>query len=363
MRLVALYLLIAVAAVVGSVGAQSVAGSDSSPPQLADFSFSPSTIDTSSGPATVTVTMDLTDDLSGVCVSSCADNGSPTQVRFQHQGSGQLRDAIPFALTSGTLTNGTFEADVVFPQSAATGSWTVSSVLLKDQVGNWVFLYTADLNSAGFPTKLTNMPLLSTPTPLHTPTSTSTPTAQTSTTATRTPTAHASQTPSFTPTNTSTGTPSATSTPATAAPSFTPTSSATPTPMPATAVPSSTPTSSATPTGPATVSPTPTATHIGQIIGDSNCDGQATAVDALLILQFAARLLSLLSCEQGADVNDDGLVNSVDAALVLQHAAGLISFSQATESSASLRARSAISCRVCSCCTASRTSTTRAARR
>jgi len=49
------------------------------------------------------------------------------------------------------------------------------------------------------------------------------------------------------------------------------------------------------------------------------------SLDALLILQFDARLLPSLLNAPSADVNHDGHVNSIDAARILQLEAGLLS--------------------------------------
>jgi len=62
-----------------------------------------------------------------------------------------------------------------------------------------------------------------------------------------------------------------------------------------------------------------------QNLGDVNCDGQSNSIDAALVLQKTAGLVSSLACEEAGDVNDDGLLNAVDAALILQKDAGLIS--------------------------------------
>jgi hypothetical protein len=59
-------------------------------------------------------------------------------------------------------------------------------------------------------------------------------------------------------------------------------------------------------------------------IGDVDCDGNVNAIDAALVLQLTAGLISSLVCEMNADVNEDGAVNAVDAALILQFDAGLI---------------------------------------
>ncbi len=58
--------------------------------------------------------------------------------------------------------------------------------------------------------------------------------------------------------------------------------------------------------------------------GDANCDGSVDAVDAALVLQFSAGLLSSVPCAAGADVSGDGDITSVDAALILQFTAGLL---------------------------------------
>jgi hypothetical protein len=58
--------------------------------------------------------------------------------------------------------------------------------------------------------------------------------------------------------------------------------------------------------------------------GDVNDDGDVNSVDAALILQLNAELISSLRNEPSGDVNDDGDVNSVDAALILQFEAGMI---------------------------------------
>ena len=80
-----------------------------------------------------------------------------------------------------------------------------------------------------------------------------------------------------------------------------------------------------TPTATPTPTPTPTRPH-----GDVNKDGLVDSIDATLLLQWTAGLLSphpgpgpqfLLA---SADVNEDSRVDAIDAALILQFGAGIL---------------------------------------
>ena len=69
-------------------------------------------------------------------------------------------------------------------------------------------------------------------------------------------------------------------------------------------------------------------------LGDANCDGEVDSRDAVIILQFFARLAPSLLCEYVADANGNGTIGSIDAALILQLDAGLINVLPATASEA-----------------------------
>ena len=84
------------------------------------------------------------------------------------------------------------------------------------------------------------------------------------------------------------------------------------------APPTTTPTTTATPTA----TPMPTLTPTPQVVGDVDCSGEVTSIDAALVLQFVAGLLGALPCQDAADVNESGDINSIDAALILQLTAG-----------------------------------------
>jgi hypothetical protein len=60
-------------------------------------------------------------------------------------------------------------------------------------------------------------------------------------------------------------------------------------------------------------------------LGDANCNGQVSMVDAMLIAQSVVGLIeSSEICETAADVNCNGAVTMVDAMLVAQYVVGLI---------------------------------------
>jgi len=61
-----------------------------------------------------------------------------------------------------------------------------------------------------------------------------------------------------------------------------------------------------------------------ELTGDANCDGVVNSIDALIVLQYVARLRNTVPCPDLADYNNDGRITSIDAALILQDDAGLI---------------------------------------
>lgn len=87
-----------------------------------------------------------------------------------------------------------------------------------------------------------------------------------------------------------------------------------------TSTPTATPT--ATASGTATAAPTATPPNAG--LGDVNCDGNVNSIDAALVLQLTAGLITAVRCYGNTDVNADGTLNAIDAALILQFEAGLL---------------------------------------
>ena len=124
---------------------------DTTPPQLAGFSFTPTSVDTSSGSATITVTAHVTDDLSGNVGSGFSS--SPSQVIFKGPNSQQV-----FAIfsdgqrISGDAVDGVYQYQMTVPEFSAQGTWTVQTFLLVDNAGNNQALTATQLANAGFPT-------------------------------------------------------------------------------------------------------------------------------------------------------------------------------------------------------------------
>ena len=57
-------------------------------------------------------------------------------------------------------------------------------------------------------------------------------------------------------------------------------------------------------------------------LGDVDCDGEITSLDANIVLQLAAGLIQSLPCQEVADFNHDGSIDPLDALLILQTVAG-----------------------------------------
>jgi hypothetical protein len=89
------------------------------------------------------------------------------------------------------------------------------------------------------------------------------------------------------------------------------------------AKPTATPSPTATRTPTRTPGPTSTplpAAHLG----DANCDGRVTSLDASIVLQFTAYLVNDLPCLAYADMTANGYVNVLDAFFILAYVAGYI---------------------------------------
>jgi hypothetical protein len=116
--------------------------SDTTPPTLTAFGFTPTSINVTGFPATVTVNYQVTDDLSGA---------KTVQAVFLSP-SGATTQTASASFAASTSVTGT--ANVTFPKGSENGTWTVATVFLSDASGNTVTLATSDLVARSFPTQL-----------------------------------------------------------------------------------------------------------------------------------------------------------------------------------------------------------------
>jgi hypothetical protein len=115
---------------------------DETPPSLVDLAVSPTSVDTSTGSKTVTVTLHATDDLSGV---------SAVQLNLSN---GSRWISAVATRTSGTGLHGTWKASLTLPKASAEGSYALS-VSMIDNIGNHRTYSSAELEMLGLPSAVT----------------------------------------------------------------------------------------------------------------------------------------------------------------------------------------------------------------
>src|SRR2546426_6221464 len=127
-----------------------LAQSDTVPPQLVGLSFAPPSVDVTLAAQTVTFTLHITDNLSGIDVSS----GNRISVTLRSPSGAQSAfGAVSVQL--GILLDASLNVLVSIPRYGEHGTWTISTIRLRDNAGNAAFLNTAALAAAGFPTTIT----------------------------------------------------------------------------------------------------------------------------------------------------------------------------------------------------------------
>jgi len=119
---------VAISATVAS--AQNV--SDSTPPQVSAVAFSQTAVDTTAGDQSVTASVTVTDDLSGVnylyIYLQTTSTSQPANTRSLSCYVGTLQ--------SGSRTNGVLTGSCYFPRYSQSGTWYAYQVYVYDNVGN-----------------------------------------------------------------------------------------------------------------------------------------------------------------------------------------------------------------------------------
>jgi len=123
---------------------------DTTTPAIASFDFHPKAVDTSTSPQEITVTARLTDDLSGF-----------SQGYFRFQSPSKIQDIgawfSSYERTSGNELDGTYERKITLPRYSEPGTWILSSVELRDNVGNWKYISGVEVEALGIPTTFRNV--------------------------------------------------------------------------------------------------------------------------------------------------------------------------------------------------------------
>jgi Ca2+-binding RTX toxin-like protein len=111
-------------------------GCDGSPPQIISSTITPpASIDTDDGDVTITGTMRITDDLSGVSVLSPSRQ---TAAEISHCASSTNQSAALYGVlsrTDGTALDGQYDFEIVIPRYSRPGLWTVGCNVV-DEDGN-----------------------------------------------------------------------------------------------------------------------------------------------------------------------------------------------------------------------------------
>src|SRR5216684_3781314 len=112
-------------------------------PSITSLSFTPTAINTSAGPASVTVNFSLSDASSGILYFSAAFV-DPSSFFFQ---SGSKLYNTPSSPVTDSVS-------ITFPRFSPSGTWTLASVFIADAAGKTLNLGTSDLVALGIATTL-----------------------------------------------------------------------------------------------------------------------------------------------------------------------------------------------------------------
>jgi hypothetical protein len=144
---------------------------DTTPPVLNQVTYTPSQVDVSTGPATITVDLSVTDDRSGITFPSPVS--SPLDFVLTSPSGKQQRflSGFSFQLLSGNSASGVWQATLQMARYSEPGQWSLTSLSLIDHARNQKTYSAADfaaLGSAIPPLTVTSSPADSLPPQLTT---------------------------------------------------------------------------------------------------------------------------------------------------------------------------------------------------
>jgi hypothetical protein len=128
---------------------------DIEPPRLTRIDLTPapssSPVNVSTRAQTITITLDLADNLSGVDLKTDRTSSFMMELSSPITSRKRLLTNHDFTLVAGSPQNGTWQAKLPLPQFSEQGIWYVSHLSISDRVNNTLLLNKADLITRGFP--------------------------------------------------------------------------------------------------------------------------------------------------------------------------------------------------------------------
>ncbi|ACG74587.1 Ig family protein [Anaeromyxobacter sp. K] len=121
--------------------------SDTAAPQLLALSITPTIIDTRAQAQTVTLTVRLADNLSGMAAFALVGLASPSSTAYL---------GVTPTLVWGDGLDGIYEITIDVPRYAEFGTWHLTELWLSDNAGNRASFPEAELRALGFPTTFGN---------------------------------------------------------------------------------------------------------------------------------------------------------------------------------------------------------------
>src|ERR1022692_4398432 len=128
---------------------------DTTPPQLTGLTLTPTSVNVSAGPQTITASFTLTDNLSGVFFPTGANNSFVFQISSPSGKQSQWRSGNDFTMISGTPLNGQWQITFPIPQYSEPGTWSIQQLTLQDAANNSVTLNAAAISALGLSPSIT----------------------------------------------------------------------------------------------------------------------------------------------------------------------------------------------------------------
>jgi len=124
--------------------------SDTNAPVLSAMDLEPASVDTTSGPRSITVTARLLDDLAGM-----GDGQLSFEARFVSPSGDQFVDAAFYERWLGSAQDSWYRGTMNIPRFAEQGVWVIERLSITDQVGNRRSYTRQEIDALGFPSSFT----------------------------------------------------------------------------------------------------------------------------------------------------------------------------------------------------------------